>query len=127
MTKKEIKELVAKWAVILKLSEWEIKVTFDSDSSSSNSAEALFTEDYDYIHILFSKKYKKWSKSYAEEAVIHELMHAHLQHFWRAALEAQDELGATARELYKKRLRHELENTTENLTQAMKGCYAKKL
>lgn len=108
MTQKQIERLVKDWQKRLRLDHWEIRIDWNSQAASI--AENERSNFYDSAIIRLGTAWPTWSADYAEQTIVHELLHCHDRDLQQAvkALEG-DQTWAT----------HEIEGLVDRLAMVL--------
>jgi hypothetical protein len=75
VTKARIEKLIGVWTVRLGLERWKIDVDWSKPCADHNVAEIEKSSFYDTGTIRLEPGWAKWAPDYAEQTVVHELLH----------------------------------------------------
>jgi hypothetical protein len=124
ITERDIRRAIKYWIKVLRLSHWQFKIEIGSDNiDEDNEAELATPADYNFATMRISKDWPNWDTGHMNEIVVHELVHAHTHQLIVAAESANEAFGAEGRHFYKKRLKHELEQTVDAITLVVLGMW----
>ena len=113
MTKREIERLVSDWQKRLKLEHWSIKVDWSRSPREDAYATTHRRIKYDIAEIYFDSEYRTWSKDFAEQLVVHELLHLTTRDLDQVIGDLEDLLRLESFKLVEKRYDHEIEGVVD--------------
>lgn len=74
-TRESIEAMIEKWKPLLGLHNWKIKVIWDKPIKGKHNAEIVPSDKLRSAAIGLSRNFERWSDSWAETTIIHELLH----------------------------------------------------
>lgn len=117
MTKAALERLVRVWQGRLDLSHWRVVVDWDTPASEGAHATVERHNDYDKATIRFPRdEWSRWSREFAAETVVHELIHLHMREVDRVVADIDGQLHRDAAILFDRRYEHESEAFVDRLS-----------
>lgn len=76
MTRGRLEKITRAWQKRLGLERWDLKFGWDRPLDQENEVARVFrSNQYDSATIFFAADYRKWTPEFANQAVVHELLH----------------------------------------------------
>jgi hypothetical protein len=116
VTKAQLERTVRVWQRRLGLDAWKIDVDFSDPASEGCVASTLRSNDYDTATITWDAGWASWEPLYANQTVVHELLHLLTRDVDLVVDDARDQLHPDASALVEKRYRHETEGLVDRLS-----------
>jgi len=120
MTREVIDELVRQWVPRLRLTHWELRVDWDKPADEGDEANISPHDSYDLAVLRFTTKFPKWPRYYAEQVVVHELLHLVTRDLEQVAAATRDTMPSSARQLAESAFEHEIEGVIDRVA----ACFA---
>lgn len=114
MTKRQIEGLVETWKGHLGLDGWKIAVEFATVPDTSY-AEINGERSYDAAKLTISPAYGEWTENFAEQTIVHELLHLLVRDIDNVVEDARSQLHPQASAQIEKRYDHEVEGFVDRL------------
>lgn len=120
MTKRELQRLVTDWRDRLGFGYWEITLDLANPPDESDGVTAFAQidghDDYDTATIRLAKNWAEWTPLFAEQTIVHELMHLHMGGLdYVMAKFVRDYLRPNEREIFDAAYSHEMEGAVDRL------------
>lgn len=109
LTKGQIERLVRVWVPRLGLERWKIEVDWSKPCADENVAEIEKSSFYDTGTIRVEPGWVKWTAEYAEQTLVHELLHLCHRDVDQAFADLEGQLQRDAWVLSERRYRQAME------------------
>ena len=114
MTKRRLRAIVNEWQRRLRLQNWEI--TLHWGGLTDDYALIKVSADYENANLRFRQDFPGWTEEFANETVVHELLHIFERGVAQATESLEEVLEPTAYKLFAHRYSHEAENWVDRLS-----------
>jgi hypothetical protein len=115
MTRPQLVRIVEVWQSRLRLTHWDLTVDTDTPANGEAIAECIRHHSYDTADLRFRPDWPTWSRRYANDTVVHELMHLQERDLSEAVNTAQLFCHPEAWKQFNDRCEHEREGLVDRL------------
>lgn len=115
MTKAQVERIVRLWQGRLGLERWDVKVDWSKPCADENVAEAERSQFYDSATLRLEPGWSKWTADYAEQAMVHELLHLCHRDTDQAFYDVDGQLQRDAWVMAERRYRQSMEGFIDRL------------
>lgn len=124
-TRQDIETYVARWLPLLRLTHWAVTLDWGTPADDGDDASIHPTESYDLARMRLSSDFAKWTPTYAEGVVVHELLHLVTRDLEHAADLTHGLLPKAARELAEAHFTHEVEGVVDRIAAVLVAVAAR--
>lgn len=115
MTKGQLERVFRLWQSRLGLERWRIEFRWDELCGPDSYAEIEKSSYYDTAKVRLEPDWSKWSPEFAEQILVHELVHALHRDVDEAWNDLEGQLQQTAWLLANRRYRHAMEGFVDRM------------
>jgi hypothetical protein len=121
MTKEHLEELVRSWQSRLGLDAWDVKIDWVKPAREGTNSVTWRSDDYDSATIMWDPEFPEWDPLFAEQIVVHELLHLLTRDIDRVVADLEGELHRDVYTQVDRRYEHEVEGLVDRLACRLVG------
>jgi hypothetical protein len=115
MTRASFEKVVRRWQSRLRLNHWDLVIDTETPAAGDAIAECIRHHSYDTAVMRFRPDWPQWERRYANDTIVHELLHLQERDLSEAVNTAQLFFHPEAWKQFNDRCEHEREGLVDRL------------